>query len=55
MLPDKDTVELIKQGYSLMEIAAAMNTDANLVELKATDLKRQGLALNDPDFRGSFL
>ncbi len=55
MLPDKDTVELIKEGYSLTEIAAAMNTDANLVALKATDLKRRGLALNVPDFKANFL
>ena len=55
MLPDKETVELIKEGYSITEIASAMNTDANLVALKATDLKRRGLALNVPDFKANFL
>lgn len=55
MLPDKDTVELIKQGYSLTEIATAMNTDANLVALKATNLKRRGLAFIIPAFKSNFL
>lgn len=55
MLPDDETVDLIKQGYSMTQIAATMNTDPNLVALKATDLKRRGLALNIPDFKADFL
>lgn len=55
MLPDAETVELIKQGYSMMQIAASMNTDPNLVALKATDLKRRGLDLRIPDHKSDFL
>jgi len=55
MLPDTETIDLIKQGYSISHIAASMNTDPNLVALKATDLKRRGLALNIPDFKANFL
>lgn len=55
MLPDTETIELIKQGYSMMHIAASMNTDPNLVALKATDLKRRGLAINIPNFKANFL
>ena len=55
MLPDNDTVELIKQGYSVTHIAVSLNTDPNLVALKATELERWGLALNIPDFKTNFL
>ena len=55
MLPDEETVDLIMQGYSMIQIAAAMNTDPNLVALKATDLKRRGLAIKIPDLNANFL
>jgi len=55
MLPDNETTEYIKQGYSIKQIAAVMNTDPNLVALKATDLNRRGLALKIPDFKKNFL
>ena len=55
MLPDVETVEHIKQGYSMTQIAASMNTDPNLVALKATDLKRRGLDLRIPDHKSDFL
>ena len=55
MLPDKETTEYIKQGYSITQIAATMNTDPNLVALKATDLNRRGLALRIPSFKADFL
>lgn len=55
MLPDNDTVELIKQGYSVTHIAASLNTDPNLVALKATELERRGMALNILDFKKNFL
>jgi len=55
MFPDDETVDLIKQGYSIKHIAASMNSDPNLVALKATDLNRRGLALNIPDFKANFL
>ncbi len=54
MLPDNDTVELIKQGYSVTHIAVSLNTDPNLVALKATELERRGMALNIPDFKKTF-
>lgn len=55
MLPDDETIELIKQGYSITQMAAIMNTDVNLIALKATDLRRRGLALNIPYFNVDFL
>lgn len=55
MLTDNETTEYIKQGYSIKLIAAAMNTDPNLVALKATNLTRRGLALKIPDFKVNFL
>ena len=55
MLPDDETIEYIKSGYTISQIAAVMNSDVNLVAMKATDLKRRGLALNIPDFKANFL
>ena len=55
MLPDDETIEYIKSGYTISQIAAVMNSDVNLVAMKATDLKRRGLALNIPDLRANFL
>ena len=55
MLPDNETIEYIKSGYTISQIAAVMNSDVNLVAMKATDLKRRGLELNIPDFRANFL
>lgn len=51
MLPDHEIVDYMKQGYTATQIATAMKSDVNLISLKATDLKRRGLALNIPDFK----
>jgi len=51
ILPDHEIIDYMKQGYAASQIAVAMNSDVNLIALKATDLKRRGLALNIPDFK----
>ena len=55
MLPEDDMIDYMKQGYTVAQIAAAMNSDINLVALKAADLSTRGLKLNLPDYKKNFL
>lgn len=55
MLPDNEVIEYIKQGYSVAQIAGMMNSDINLVALKAVDLSTRGLNLRVPEHRKDFL
>ena len=41
-LPDDEILEYIYQGYDASQIAAAMNSDINLVALKVSELSRRG-------------
>ena len=55
MLPDDEVIDYIKQGYTSEQIAAFMNSDANLVALKAADLMERGLDLRLPEYKKNFL
>ena len=55
MLPDDEIMEYIYEGRSVDQIAAAMNSDINLVALKASDLARRGCAFRVPEHRDDFL
>jgi len=55
MLPDQEVIEYIKQGYSVAQIAGMMNSDINLVALKAADLSTRGMNLRIPDHKKNFL
>ena len=55
MLPDADVIEYMKQGYSVAQIASAMNSDINLVALKAADLTTRGFSLQVPEYEKDFL
>lgn len=55
MLPDQEVIEYITQGYSVAQIAGMMNSDINLVALKAADLSTRGMNLRIPDHKKNFL
>ena len=55
MLPDDDVIYYMKQGYSVSQIASAMNSDINLVALKAADLTTRGFSLQIPEYEKDFL
>ena len=54
-LPDEDVIEYIHRGCSADMIAGAMNSDINLVAIKAADLSRRGYAFRLQDYRSNFL
>ena len=54
-LPDKDVIEYISYGYSADMIAGSMNSDINLVAIKAADLSRRGYAFRLQDYKSDFL
>ena len=54
-LPDEDVIEYIHQGYSADMIAGNLNSDINLVAIKAADLSRRGYAFRLQDYRSNFL
>lgn len=54
-LPDDEILELIEQGYDVQQIAKAMNSDINLVALKADDLIMQGYNFRRQEYRKEFL
>ena len=54
-LPDEDVIEYISNGYSADMIAGSMNSDINLVAIKAADLSRRGYAFRLQDYRSNFL
>lgn len=54
-LPDDEILEYIDRGYDIQQIASAMNSDINLVALKADALIMQGHNLRPQEYRGNFL
>lgn len=54
-LPDDEILEYIDRGYDIQQIARAMNSDINLVALKADALIMQGHNLRPQEYRGNFL
>ena len=50
-LPDDEILDFIYQGYGAEFIAAAMDSDINLVALKVTELKRRGDDINSLEYR----
>ncbi|MBR0411705.1 MAG: ImmA/IrrE family metallo-endopeptidase [Eubacterium sp.] len=55
MLPDEEMIGYIMEGYSVDQIAAMMNSDINLVALKAADLSRRGYSFRPQDYSSKFL
>lgn len=55
MLPDEEVIDYIYQGYSVCQIAGAMNSDINLVALKAADLSRRGYSFRILEHNNEFL
>ena len=54
-LPDDDFLELAERGYDTQQIARALNSDINLVALKADTLVSQGYRLRQQEHRHDFL
>jgi Zn-dependent peptidase ImmA (M78 family) len=54
-LPDEDFLELAERGYDVQQIAQALNSDVNLVALKADTLISQGYRLRQQEHRNDFL
>lgn len=54
-LPDDDFLELCERGYDTQQIARALNSDINLVALKADTLISQGYRLRPQEHRNDFL
>ncbi len=55
LLPDEEILGYIHQGYSADEIAAMMNSDVNLVALKAAELNRKGYDIRIVEHKHNFL
>ena len=54
-LDDEETLEYIMQGYDIGQIAMMMDSDINLVALKADALIAQGYTFRKQEFRSDFL
>ena len=54
-LSDDDFLELCERGYDTQQIAGALNSDINLVALKADTLISQGYRLRQQEHRNNFL
>lgn len=54
-LPDDEILEYIYQGYDASQIAAAMNSDINLVALKVSELSRRGYSFRNLEHQNDFL
>ena len=54
-LPDDEFLELAEQGYDTQQIAASLNSDINLVALKADTLISQGYRLRPQEHTNTFL
>ena len=54
-LPDDDFLELAERGYDTQQIARTLNSDINLVALKADTLISQGYRLRPQEHRSDFL
>ncbi|MBQ9156000.1 MAG: ImmA/IrrE family metallo-endopeptidase [Eubacterium sp.] len=55
MLPDEEIIDYIRRGYSVDQIANMMQSDINLVALKAADLSRRGYSFRPQDYSSKFL
>ena len=55
LLPDDDFLELAERGYDTQQIAKALNSDINLVALKADTLISKGYRLRPQEHRSDFL
>lgn len=54
-LPNDEVLNYIQEGFNAEEIAKAMNTDINLVAMKAANLNRKGYSFHLQDSRSDFL
>lgn len=54
-LDDDEFLEYSKRGYDIQQIASAMNSDINLIALKADTLILQGYRLRPQEHRNDFL
>lgn len=54
-LPDDEVLNYIQEGFNMEQIAKAMNTDVNLVAMKAANLNRKGYSFRLQDSRSDFL
>lgn len=54
-LDDDEFLEYCERGYDVQQIARAMNSDINLVALKADTLISQGYRLRPQEHRNDFL
>ena len=54
-LPDDDFLELAERGYDTQQIAQSLNSDINLVALKADTLISQGYRLRPQEHINTFL
>lgn len=55
MISDEDFMEYADMGYSLAQIAAAMDTDVNLASYKVNILSEKGYKLNKAENNNRFL
>lgn len=55
LLPDEDMLELCYAGYSNIQIAARLESDANLVGIKLDVLRRRGVDLLPVEHQHNFL
>ena len=54
-LPDDEVLNYIQEGFNMEKIAKSMNTDINLVAMKAANLNRKGYSFRLQDSRSDFL
>ena len=54
-LSDEDSLELAERGYDTQQIARTLNSDINLVALKADTLISQGYRLRQQEHCNDFL
>ena len=54
-LPDDDFIELAERGYDTQQIARALSSDINLVEIKGDLFRYQGYQFNSQEHRNDFL
>lgn len=54
-LPNDDFLEFAERGYDTQQIARALNSDINIVALKADTLISQGYRLRQQEHHNDFL
>ena len=55
LLDDDEVLEMIRDGYDIVQVAAALHTDINLVALKVDSLIREGHELRVQEHNNKFL